>query len=342
MKLYNQISKILEDARLSTYRQINTTMIKAYWLIGQQIVEEEQDGKNRAEYGSNLIEYLSKKLTTEFGKSYSQRNLFYMKQFYFAFPKVNALRSELTWTHYRLLLKVQNEKARIFYLNEAVENQWSTRTLERNVNSFYYERLLSSQQKEAVIEEAEDNKIMEKAEDIIKDPYVLEFLQLKENSRYLESELEQELINTLEEFLLELGKGFSFVARQRRISAEGEHFYIDLVFYNFILKCFVLIDLKIGKLTHQDIGQMDFYVKLWEEKFTTKGDNPTLGIILCSAKNNTIVKYSMLNESRQLFASKYLLYLPTEAELSRELNFEKNRLEIERKLEEKYPKDTKK
>lgn len=242
------------------------------------------------------------------------------------------LRPELSWTHYRLLLKVSDTEAREFYVNEIIENNWSTRQLERQINSFYYKRILSSKNKKLVKKEAQKLTSPLEPSDIIKDPYVLEFLDLKENKTFLEKDLESELLDKLQEFLLELGKGFSFVARQQRISSETQHFYIDLVFYNYLLKCFVLIDLKVGKLTHQDIGQMDMYVRLYEDKIKPEGDNPTIGIILCSEKDETIVKYSVLEENRRLFASKYKLYLPTEEELKSELNKERELLERKSKL----------
>ncbi len=320
--VYSGIKKILEEARSTAYRAVNFSMVQAYWNIGRVIVEEEQKGKTKAEYGKYLIKELSLKLTKDYGKGFTERNLWYTRNFYLIFPKVNALRAELTWTHYRLLLSVENENARKFYLNEAAEAGWSTRQLERQVNSFYYERLLSSKDKKPLVDEADRNASTARPEDLIKDPYVLEFLNLKENRLLLEKELETELLGKLHEFLLELGKGFSFVARQYRISAGNDHFYIDLVFYNYILKCFLLIDLKIGKLTHKDIGQMDFYVRYFEDNIKVEGDNSTIGMILCSEKNETIVKYSVLNENKQMFASRYKLYLPTEEELARELRHE--------------------
>lgn len=319
---YWSVKEVLDAARSNAYRAINYAMVQAYWNVGRLIVEEEQRGKQRAEYGKHLIKELSIKLTKDYGKGFNERNLWYIRNFYLIFPKVNALRAELTWTHYRMLLSVENGKARNFYLSEAAEAGWSTRQMERQINSFYYERLLSSKEKKAVVDEADRNAPPAKPEDLIKDPYVLEFLDLKENKRLLEKGLEAGLLGKLRDFLLELGKGFSFVARQYRISAGVDHFYIDLVFYNYILKCFLLIDLKIGKLTHKDIGQMDFYVRYFEGNIKAEGDNPTIGMILCSEKNETIVKYSVLNESKQMFASRYKLYLPTEEELARELRHE--------------------
>jgi predicted nuclease of restriction endonuclease-like (RecB) superfamily len=325
--LYQNIAAILQTARLKSYRAINHAMIEAYWCIGQQIVEEEQQGKHRAEYGAKLLPYLSKKLQTEFGKGFNASNLAYMKQFYLTFPNFHALRGNLTWTHYRLLLKVSNEKARAFYINESIDNQWNTRALERNINSFYYERILSSNNQALVKTNAESEQLS--PQDIIKDPYILEFLDLGEKGKIKEKRLEQALIDQLQAFLLELGKGFSFVARQKTISAEEDHFRIDLVFYNYLLKCFVLIDLKIGKLTHGDIGQMDFYVRYWEDNLKTEGDNPTIGLILCTEKNETVVKYSVLQDNQQLFVSKYKLFLPTEEELRIELEREKQFLRLQ-------------
>lgn len=328
--LYQNIAAILQEARSRSYRAINTTMIEAYWHIGQQIVEEEQQGKHRAEYGSKLLPYLSKKLQADFGKGFDERNLRNMRLFYQVFPIWNAMRTELTWTHYRLLLKVTNEKARNFYISESIDNQWNTRVLERNINSFFYERILSSNN-EALAKSNTQDVIT--AKDIIKDPYVLEFLDLGEIGTFKEKALEQALIDKLQAFLLELGKGFSFVVQQKRISAEEDHFAIDLVFYNYLLKCFVLIDLKVGKLTHKDIGQMDFYVRYWEDNLKTEGDNPTIGLILCTEKNETVVKYSVLQDNQQLFVSKYKLFLPTEEELKIELEREKLFLELQAEKE---------
>lgn len=246
----------------------------------------------------------------------------------------SAVRSELSWTHYKLLMRVDDPKARNWYMSEAADCNWSTRQLERQINSFYYERLLTSKQKKPVRKEAQKtaNQLKSSPQDIIKDPYILEFLGLKEDSKYLESELESAIISKLQTFLLELGRGFSFVARQQRISTETQDFYIDLVFYNYLLNCFVLIDLKIGKLAHQDIGQMDMYVKMYEDKVKPPEANPTIGIILCSDKDETMVQYSVLKGSKRLFASKYKLYLPTEEELKREISRDREIIERERKL----------
>lgn len=317
-----EIKSILTSGRLKVYNAINSAMVEAYWLTGKRIFEEEQQGEERAEYGSFLLKELSKELSSEFGKGFDERELRRMRQFYQFFPIRDALRPELTWTHYRIILRVDNPKARQYYVTETAAESWSTRQLERNINTLYYERLLSTQnKKEALI----DQQNMEKAipPDLIKNPYVLEFLGLERPTSYSEADLETAIISNLQAFLLEMGKGFSFVGRQYRIKTDTKVFYIDLVFYNYILKCFVLIDLKIHELTHQDIGQMDMYVRMFEDLKKTEGDNPTIGIILCAEKDHTIVKYSMLEESKQLFASKYKLVLPTEEELRAELEREK-------------------
>jgi len=321
--LYQRIRQIILEARSQVAQTANWALVKSNWLIGQSIVEDEQAGNVKAEYGMAQIEQLAVRLKEEFGASYSSRNLFYMRKFYLSFPILNALRSELSWTHYRSLSSIENEQARQFYLEEAIVNNWGTRALDRQINSLYYERLLSSSDRGAVVAEMQEKTAELQAEDVLKDPYILEFLQLKENRKYLEAELEEALIDKLQEFLLELGKGFAFVARQKRISTETKHFRIDLVFYNYLLKCFVLIDLKVKELTHEDIGQMDMYVRLYEDKYKAPDDNPTIGLILCTAKDHTIVRYSVLNESSQLFASRYKLYLPTEEELRREIERER-------------------
>lgn len=334
--LNGQISSILNEARSSAYRAVNFAMVQAYWRVGMLIIEHEQAGESRAEYGKAVLEELSKKLTIEFGKGFSVQNLRYMRQFYQRFRKrhavrgesiENVLRPELSWTHYRLLLRVESDKAREWYMNEAASQSWSTRQLDRQISTLYYERLLASRYKAPVIQEAADKLSHIEPSHFIRDPYVLEFLDLKDYPGLKESALEQAIIDKLQQFLLEIGKGFSFVARQKRMRIGEEYFYIDLVFYNFILKCFVLIDLKIGKLAHQDIGQMDSYVRMYEDHEKVEGDNPTIGLILCSEKNEAIARYSVLNDSKQLFASKYMLYLPTEEELERELIRERKLLE---------------
>ena len=333
---YERIREILEVARIKVYRTANIEMLQAYWNVGREIVEEEQKGRDRAGYGSFLVNNLSVKLTQAYGKGFTKSNLHYMRQFYQTFEKVHALRGELSWTHYRLLLKVDNENAREFYIEETITGNWSTRQLERQINSLYFERILLSGKKrrQAVIEEAESKKEKMQPSHFIKDPFVLEFLDVKENEKLAETQLEFALIEKLQQFLLELGNGFSFIGRQYRITADNDHFYIDLVFYNYILKCFLLIDLKTEKLVPQDIGQMDFYVRFFEDKIKQPGDNPTIGLILCTDKNKTIVKYSVLSEGKQIFASKYKLYLPNEESLKEEIRRERDLLEREQRLGE--------
>ena len=331
--IYKEIKSILEQARNKVYKVANSTMVEAYWNIGRVIVEK-QGGSNKAEYGAALIKNLSKKMTKEFGKGFTVANLKNMRQFYLIFQKSYALRSELTWTHYRLLMRVENENARNFYIEECIKSNWSTRQLERQITTLFYERLLFSKDKEKVSKEIfKLEPQIKKAEDIIRDPYVLEFLGLPENTNFLEKNLEQALIDHLQKFLLELGRGFSFVARQKRITFDGRHFYIDLVFYNYLLKCFVLIDLKVGDLTHQDLGQMQMYVHYFEEEMMNEGDNPPIGIVLCADKSDSIVKYTLSKNETQVFASKYKAYLPSEEELLSEIKKEYNILKQEEELE---------
>ena len=330
--VYENICIHLTGARTKSFNAINIAMVQAYWEIGREIAEAVGD---RAEYGKQLLSFLSERLTAEFGKGFTVANLRNMRQFYHTFPIRYALRSELTWTHYRMLMRVEDPSRREFYLTECAESGWTSRQLERQINSFYYERLLATQ-KEHRDEVAGEVFALEPKNDaghLLKDPYILEFLDLKENSKFSESELEQGLIDRLQEFLLELGKGFSFVARQKRLTTEhGEHYYIDLVFYNYILKCFVVIDLKAGKLTYQDVGQIDYYVRLFNEKIKQADDNPTIGLVLVTDKDESIVKYSVLADNEKLFASKYRLYLPTEDELKEELQREREL--IERQIED--------
>jgi predicted nuclease of restriction endonuclease-like (RecB) superfamily len=319
--LIADIQSILSAARKKSVTAVNFAMVEAYWLMGKRIVEEEQKGAARAQYGDNLINALSKALVTEFGKGFSVANLRNFRQFYLVFQDDEiryALRSELSWTHYRLIMRVDNPQARQYYIKECADQNWSSRVLERNINSSYYQRLLSSQTKT----EASPTQT-HGVQDFIKDPYVFEFLNIPEPYTINEQAVETALINHLQSFLLELGKGFSFVGRQFRISTETSHFYIDLVFYNYILKCFVLFDLKTTKLKHQDIGQMDMYIRMFDDLQKQESDNPTIGIILCSDKEETVVKYSMLNSSEQLFASKYNLYLPSEDELKQLLEHDR-------------------
>lgn len=332
--LYERIRLALLDGRKRSYQAVNFAMVETYWNIGRMIVEEEQGGKARANYGKQLLVFLSDRLVQEFGTGFNLTSLKYMRLVYIAFPIRHAVRDELTWTHYRLLSKIENERARLFYRDEAITSQWSTRQLERQVHSFYYERILSSQQKQELISDTNVSAAPFRPEDFIKDPYVLEFLNIPQSSKFSEKDLETALIDRLQAFLLELGKGFAFVARQKRIPTENKNFYIDLVFYNILLKCYVLIDLKIGELEHADIGQMDMYVRYYEDRIRAADDNPTIGIILCSEKDSAVVKYSILEESRQLFASKYKLYLPTEEELAHELKREMDEIWVEKTLQE--------
>ena len=326
-ELYKNIKQILKEARDHAYKQVNFIMVEAYWNIGKRIVEEEQSGEDRAKYGSYLIKELSEKLTDDFGKGFSRQSLWNMRQFYNSFPILSTLWRELSWSHYKLIIRLENSDAQNWYMKEAVDNSWSVRALERQIGTHYYERIVSSKDKELIQEEAQSKTTDLKltAKDIIKDPYVLEFLDLKQNSNFYESDIEKALIDKIQEFLLELGKGFAFIARQKRIKTDSSDFYIDLVFYNYILKCFVIIDLKSGKLTHQDVGQMDMYVNMFDDLEKTEGDNPTIGLILCAEKDNTVVKYSSI-DNENLFVSKYQLYLPTEEELKREV--EKDIIEL--------------
>lgn len=317
---YNEIKQILETARNRVYRVVNFAMVEAYWLIGKRIVEE-QGGAERAEYGTHLIKNLSQRLTKDYGKGFTITNLKNMRLFYLTFQKGQTLSDQLSWSHYCALLKVENPNARAFYLQETVKSNYSVRQLQRQINTHFYERLLSSQNKKAVAAEIETLE-PKKPEDIIRDPYILEFLGLDGINELYENNLETTLINHLQKFLLELGRGFSFVARQQHINFDDKHFYIDLVFYNYILKCFVLIDLKIGELTHQDLGQMQMYVHYYEREKINDGDNPPIGIILCADKNESVIKFTLPENQNQIFASKYKLYLPTEEELLKELQQE--------------------
>lgn len=426
---YQSVAELLRTARTKAHRAINFAMVEAYWHVGRMIVEEEQHGRERAEYGAALIKNLSARLTQEFGRGFDERELRRMRQFYTLFPIRDALRPELAWTHYRLLIRVEKQDARMWYLKEAADQNWSTRALERQIYSLYYERLLMSRDKAPVTEEMLQKTVplAPEPQDFIKDPYVLEFLGIPDTHKFREAELEQAIIGKLQNFMLELGRGFAFIGRQYRISTDTRDFFIDLVFYNYILKCFVLIDLKTGELTHQDIGQIhpvryyyaillrlcfalierwqflcwlfqrskkanwraqiwkgaiygqpattrtcllrglqqsgrcyqareipqkcmwealyqseacqlshgvNMYVRLFEDTVKGKDDNPTVGLILCTEKDHTVVKYSVLEESKQLFAAKYQLYLPTEQELIEEIEREKTH--IVRELEVKY------
>jgi predicted nuclease of restriction endonuclease-like (RecB) superfamily len=323
-----EIKEILSNARKRAYSAVNTAMVEAYWNIGKRIVQEEQHGKERAEYGKEIIKKLSEELTTEFGKGYSQRTLWEMKQFYLTFIQFEKLRTVcavLKWSHIKLIMRVTNKEAQQWYLKEAAEQNWSVRTLDRNISTLYYQRLLSSQEKNSVQTEMHDktNEFQKDSFEFIKNPAVLEFLNLPINLGYTEKELEKALIDNLQKFILELGKGYAFVERQQLIRTETSDFFIDLVFYNYILKCFVIIELKTTKLNHQDIGQLDMYVRMFDDLKKQSSDNPTIGILLCTETDHTIAKYSILNDKEQLFASKYMPYLPTESELIAEIERER-------------------
>ncbi len=357
--VYKRIRQILESARVNVARSVNTTQVVAYWLIGREIVEEEQQGQKRAGYGEALLEDLAHRIKSDFGSGYSVNNLKFIRQFYLEYPvlmnsrdigyalrsqsKINflpankqirhAVRSEswkpghlhpnLSWTHYRTLLRVDKAEARSFYEIESLKNNWAARELERQINSLLYERLALSKDKKGLMHLATKGHDVQRPADVFKDPVVIEFLGLPESPRLVETDLEQALINNLQSFLLELGKGFAFIARQERLTLDGDHFYIDLVFYHTVLKCFVIIDLKTGKLTHQDLGQLQLYVNYYDRERRTEGDNPTLGLILCADKNDAVVKYTLGPEQeKKIFASRYKLHLPTEAELKTEIRRE--------------------
>jgi len=329
---YEQIRAILTEARDRAYRAINTAMVAAYWEIGRIIVEQEQQGQQRAEYGKGLLVELSQRLTADFGRGFDRSNLWHMRSFYLSYPILDAVRRELSWTHYRLLLRVEKPEARAFYETEAVNSRWSTRELERQIHSLLFERLALSRDRAGVLALAEKGHEIQQPSDLIKDPYVLEFTGLPQSERYLESDLEQALIEKLREFLLELGKGFAFMARQQRITLDGQHYWIDLVFYNRLTRSFVLIDLKVGTLTHQDLGQMQMYVNYYQREITAPDENPPIGIVLCADKSEAVVRYTLPEDNQQIFASRYKLYLPTESELAAELQRERQAIEFDRHL----------
>ena len=327
--LLSALRELIQQGRQRALRAVDMVQVQICWEVGRHIIEFEQQGEVRAAYGKRLLSQLAEVLTREFGKGFDASNLRYMRLFYQAFPIRDALRHELSWTHYRLLLRVENETARQWYMNEAATQNWSSRALDRQIGTLYYERLLLSEEKGAVVAEAETNiqDMKQAPREFVRDPVMLEFLGLPGSGKLLESTLEQTLMDKLQQFLLELGKGFAFVARQQRISTESKDFYIDLVFYNYLLKCFVLIDLKTSELTHQNIGQMDMYVRMYDDLKRSPDDNPTVGILLCEHKDQSVVHYSVLHESEQLFASKYRLILPSEEELRREIERERASVE---------------
>ncbi len=331
----SDVIAIIEEGRKKAYQAINTSMVEAYWLAGKRIVEEELQGQERAAYGKSVMKRLSEALKIKFGKGYSMSSLYDFKKFYLTFPNqeiFHKLCGKLTWSHNRLLMRVTNQEARGYYMQEAIEQNWGVETLERNISTLYYQRLISSQDPKPVEKEMLDKTrdYGQDTRDFIRNPAVLEFLNIPASKAYTERQLEQSLIDNMQQFLLELGKGFAFVARQKHIRTETADFFIDLVFYNYILKCFVVLELKTEKITHQDIGQLDMYVRMFDDLERKEGDNPTIGILLCTETDRTIARYSVLSESRQLFASKYLPYLPTEEELAAEIEREKQVLREER------------
>ena len=321
-EFYKDIKKVLEEARKRVYRNIQSEMVLAYWQIGKMIVDK-QGGEARAKYGDGLIKELSAQMTRDFGKGFDVANIRNMRQFYLVFRKRDTLCSELSWSHYRLLMRVEDEAARNFYIKESTDGNWSVRQLEREINTFSYQRYLASNGNHDVVDDTAKREKSDNPKDIIKDPYILDFVGIKPDSSFYESDLEQALINHLQEFLLELGSGFAFVARQRRFNMDGRNFYVDLVLYNYKLKCFVLIDLKRGDLTHQDIGQMQMYVNYYTRELMEPGDNPPVGIILSTDKSDTLVRYTLPLDNKQIFASKYMLYLPKEEDLRNEINKQK-------------------
>ena len=328
--ILNDMCGIIESSQKAAYQAVNITLVQRNWLIGYRIAEEEFGGAERSEYGLKVIKKLSKELTNLYGKGYDRGTLYRCLKFYRMFPEIVAsLRQQsgtiLSWTHYRILLQVEDKKARDWYEKEAAEQTWSVRTLQRNVSSQYYYRMLQTQKQELVEKEMKEltSEYQNDKLEFIKNPVVAEFLGLASNTDFTESDLEKSILTNLQKFLMELGKGYAFVARQQRIHTEKQDYFIDLVFYNYILKCFVLIDLKAQKITHQDVGQMDMYIRMYDERKRSEGDNPTIGIVLCSDTDEDIARYSVLHGNEQLFASKYKLYLPTEEELRAEIETQK-------------------
>ena len=326
--IITDIKDIISSGKESAYSATNKAMILTYWNIGKRIVEEEQHGEHRAEYGKKLLLYLSDRLTEEFGNGFSERNLRNFRKFYLLFPDIqiwNACVPNLNWTHFRSLLRIEDDNARIWYMQEAANEGWSTRTLDRNIGTQYYYRLLQSPKKENVIEEMRQktDKFQKNQFELLKSPIVAEFLGFKNENTYLESDLESAILSHIRDFLMEMGKGFAFVGRQQHIITDTQDYYIDLVFYNIELKCYVLVDLKMGTITHQDVGQIDMYVRMYDELKCKEGDNPTIGILLCSETSEDIARYSVLHENERLFMSKYLTYLPTKEQLRKEIERQK-------------------
>ena len=317
--LYNEVREIIASARQGAVRSVDFSRVQMYWNIGKRILETEQGGKERAEYGSYLLKNLAKRLEPEYGSGFSVRQLERSRQFYKMYPIATALRTQFNWTQYKLLLAISDDYKREYYELEAVNNAWTSRELERQINSQLYERLLLSNDKETILSAARKQRIPQQPQEIIKDPMILEFLGLERKASYYEKDLEQALITHLQKFLLELGNGFTFVARQKRILIEDDEFFADLVFYNRLLRCFVVIELKTEKLTHQDLGQLQMYVNYYDRVEKTEDENPTIGILLCTAKNDTVVKMSLPEDNSSILASKYQLYLPTQDQLKTEV-----------------------
>jgi predicted nuclease of restriction endonuclease-like (RecB) superfamily len=327
-----RIRELLTQGRRQALQAVNTAMVQTYWHIGREIVEEEQRGVDRAKYGTRLMETLARQLTSEFGKGFTARNIWFMREVYLAFPILYALRTELSWTHYRLLALVKSPQARSFYEAECANARWSTRELERQISTLLYERLALSRDEDGRQALSQQGHEIHRPEDLIKDPVVLEFTGLPEASRLQESDLEEALMDHLQKFLLELGKGFAFMGRQQRITLDGDHFYVDLVFYNRLARCFVLVDLKVRKLTHADIGQMQMYVNYYARELTAEYENPPIGLLLCADKNEAVVRYTLPEDNKQIFAARYQLYLPTEQELQGQIEQERALWERERSL----------
>lgn len=325
--LLNKIISLIEQTRENAIRSVDFHRVQLYWHIGRYILEDEQDGKERAEYGKYVVKYLSQNLAPIYGSGFSVRQLETMRQFYRVFPIANALRSQLNWSQYRLLIRTDDADKRTFYIAESIKNHWTSRQLERQINSHLYERLLLSNDKESVLAVAKGEKQPSEAREIIKDPMTLEFLGLRRESAYYEKDLESAIITHLQEFLLELGNGFSFVARQKRILLEDDEFFVDLVFYNRILQCFVIIEIKTHKITHQDLGQLQMYVNYFDRVEKLKHENKSIGILLCADKNNTLVKFSLPEDEKNIIASQYELYLPTAQQLINTINAEISNLE---------------
>lgn len=326
--IINDIKDIISSGQKIAYNATNKAMILTYWHVGKRIVEQEQNGNERAQYGQALIDALADELTKEYGKSFSKRNLQYFRKFYIAFPDeriVNACVHNLTWTHFRSLLRVPDENARLWYMNETSNEGWSSRTLDRNISTQYFYRLMQSPKKNDVVNEMllKNSENQKNQFELLKSPIVAEFLGFKNEDSYLENDLESAILTHIRDFLMEMGKGFAFVARQQHIVTETEDYYIDLVFYNIELKCYVLIDLKMGKITHQDVGQIDMYVRMYDDLKCKEGDNPTLGILLCSETDEDIARYSILHDNDRLFMSKYLTYLPSKEQLKAEIDHQK-------------------